>query len=114
MSSFLGLGIFPSRKSNIRVSTRLSRGQTLDGRTQGHKVGRALMEATLLPPLALDDSGEHYERHLDSVGPMTVLSAMIEQRRASQPDPAEVRNECGETPRSHRVPAHSDAFLKAR
>ena len=62
------------------------------------------MEATLLPPLLDDD------RTLDDVGTHAILGAMIEQRRASQPCASEVE----EIPRAHRVPADSDAFLKAR
>jgi hypothetical protein len=69
------------------------------------------MEATLLPPPHLDDD-RGSARTLDDVGPVNVLGAMIEQRRASQPDPHEL--DILETPRSHRVPADSDAFLKAR
>ncbi len=64
-------------------------------------------DATLLPP-----SPPISDRTLDDVGVEAVLGAMVEQRRASRPCPSEVEFE--ETPRSQRVAADSDAFLKAR
>ncbi len=66
----------------------------------------ATADATLLPPPPISD------RTLDDVGVEAILGAMVEQRRASRPCPSEVAFE--ETPRSQRVPADSDAFLKAR
>jgi len=71
----------------------------------GDNVG-LMQDATLLPPPPTSD------RTLDDVGVEAVLGAMVEQRRASRPCPSEV--ELDETPRSHRVAADSDAFLKAR
>jgi len=41
-------------------------------------------EATMLPPAAFDDLGS--SRSLDELGAVTVLGAMVEQRRRSAPD----------------------------
>jgi hypothetical protein len=66
-------------------------------------------DATLLPPPPISD------RTLEDIGVEAVLGAMVEQRRASRPCPNEIGDlTFEETPRSHRVAADSDAFLKAR
>ncbi len=66
-------------------------------------------DATLLPPpFSKNDPLEDQcsTRSLDSLGVEAALGAMVEQkRRASAPDAAEV---------GHRVPSHSEVFLKAR
>ena len=66
----------------------------------------ATADATFLPPPPSSD------RTLDDVGVEAILGAMVEQRRASRPCPSELVVD--ETPRSQRVAADSDAFLKAR
>lgn len=77
-------------------------------------------DATLLPPVP-EDPGSG--RSLDAVGPLAVLGAMVEQRRASRPAPEEIHGLVGEpigddgdadATQPRRVPQHSDAFLKAR
>jgi hypothetical protein len=72
-------------------------------------------DATLLPP-PLDDRAS--SKTLEDVGALAVLHAMVDQRKArtSEPAKSEIEHtlEYDETPRSHRVPADSDAFLKAR
>lgn len=69
-------------------------------------------DATLLPPIP-EDPGSGTS--LEAVGPLAVLGAMVEQRRASRPAPEEL-HECAEDERDapRRVPQSSDAFLKAR
>jgi hypothetical protein len=79
----------------------------------------ASADATLLPPPVDTDDGpvsRGSSRTLDEVGVERVLGAMIEQRRASRPCASEIEPTLvyEETPRSRRVPADSDAFLKAR
>lgn len=91
-------------------------------------------DATLLPPPPELDSPEDRSsaRSLDDVGVETVLDAMrqVKARRESRPSfesptavrtesgvderEREVRDANGEIRRRHRVPADSDAFLKAR
>jgi hypothetical protein len=96
-------------------------------------------DATLLPPpLDANEPLPREERHLDDVGPIAVLGAMVEQkRRASQPSfpaiplPEELgsadllsseggceeaadTSDADDTQPVRRVPADSDAFLKAR
>jgi hypothetical protein len=56
---------------------------------------------------------------LEDIGVEAVLHAMVDQKKARASEPArnelvEYALEYEETPRSHRVPADSDAFLKAR
>ncbi len=76
-------------------------------------------DATLLPPVP-EDPGSG--RSLDAVGPLAVLGAMVEQRRASRPAAEEIHGLVEErfddgdadATRPRRVPQHSDAFLKAR
>ena len=89
-------------------------------------------DATLLPPpfssSSLDDE-PHSGRRLDAVGVETVLGAMIQHRRASQPSFASVVVPSAKTtppserePRDDhsrerlpgRAPARSEVFLKAR
>ena len=89
-------------------------------------------DATLLPPpfssSSFDDE-PHSAHSLEAVGVETVLGAMIEQRRASQPSFASVvpNRERDRAPavlelsegdldddRADRVPAASEVFLKAR
>ena len=70
-------------------------------------------DATLLPPIP-EDPGSGTS--LQAVGPLAVLGAMVEQRRASQPAPEEISDDVeheADVPR-RRVPQNSDAFLKAR
>ena len=70
-------------------------------------------DATLLPPIP-EDTGSGTS--LQAVGPLAVLGAMVEQRRASQPAPEEISDDVeheADAPR-RRVPQNSDAFLKAR
>ncbi len=76
----------------------------------------ASADATLLPPELPPSEERGSSRTLDDVGVEAVLGAMIEQRRASRPCPSEVESpfEFEETPRSRRVAADSDAFLKVR
>lgn len=84
-------------------------------------------DATLLPPPPELDSPEDRSsaRSLDQVGVETVLDAMrqVKARRESRPSfttetgdarERKERDANGETRRRHRVPADSDAFLKAR
>lgn len=76
-------------------------------------------DATLIPPPLEKGEERGSSRRLDEVGVENVLHAMVEQRRASRPAPDEIEAPSGEveleeTPRSRRVPASSDAFLKAR
>ena len=96
-------------------------------------------DATLLPPpvgFDDDDRDRYDDRGLDDVGPITVLGAMVEQRRASRPDfeallvedtsdaddtlktapvtDCEDDGDADATQPGPRVPAHSVAFLKAR
>lgn len=94
-------------------------------------------DATLLPPPFTSSTIEdepYSARSLDAVGVGTVLGAMIEHRRASQPsfssivvasdpEPETLRNlpDDGETeederraPRASRSAATSEVFLKAR
>ncbi len=80
-------------------------------------------DATLLPPpfssshLDADDEAPRSVRSLDAVGVGTVLGAMIEHRRASQPSfasivvPSEPDDEVEDT---ERAPTTSEVFLKAR
>ena len=73
----------------------------------------------ILPPPPDKEEERGSSRRLDDVGVEKVLHAMVEQRRASRPAPEELEQPSGEldyveTPRSRRVPADSDAFLKAR
>jgi hypothetical protein len=81
----------------------------------------ATADAKLLPPPfpPAPDS----DQNLASVGPLAVLGAMVEQRRASRPAPEEVHGaidaededdgDADET-QPRRVPQYSDAFLKVR
>jgi hypothetical protein len=69
------------------------------------------MADTLLPPTPADPESA---RTLDEVGVEAVLGAMVAQKRASRPCADELEVALEETPRSQRVPADSDAFLKAR
>ena len=98
-------------------------------------------DATILPPPFSSSAGDepHSARSLEAVGVETVLGAMIEQRRASQPAFASVvvpvlelsddddldENASpngapddgpphGAADVGRRVPAASDVFLKAR
>lgn len=92
-------------------------------------------DATILPPpfsSSHSDDEPRSGRSLDAVGVETVLGAMIEQRRASQPSFASVvvpRSQGGgvlqlsdddlDEDRTHdrepgRAPAASEVFLKAR
>jgi len=91
-------------------------------------------DATLLPPPFPSSDDEPYSaRSLDAVGVGTVLGAMIEHRRASQPsfasivvasepEPETLRNlpddgdedERRAPPSAARSPATSEVFLKAR
>lgn len=80
-------------------------------------------DAKLLPPVP-DDPGSG--RSLDSVGPLAVLGAMVEQRRASRPAAEEIEEIHGvieqmeqddgdaDETQPRKVPQRSDAFLKAR
>jgi hypothetical protein len=76
----------------------------------------------ILPPPPDKEEERGSSRRLDDVGVENVLHAMVEQRRASRPAPEELEQadqragelDYVETPRSRRVPADSDAFLKAR
>jgi len=74
--------------------------------------------APAVPPPSSATVDRDSRRTLDEIGIETVLGAMIEQKkRASEPDAFEIELPplaYEETPRSRRVPADSDAFLKAR
>lgn len=76
-------------------------------------------DAKLLPPPIPDDPGS--EKSLESVGALTVLGAMVEQKkRASRPAPEEIHgvleDDDGSADETHprKVPQYSDAFLKVR
>jgi hypothetical protein len=85
-------------------------------------------DATLLPPPFPSSSYEdepHSARSLDAVGVETVLGAMIEHRRASQPSFASLVVPSGvlelssddlddDAPPPARTSATSEVFLKAR
>lgn len=81
-------------------------------------------DATLLPPpfsSSSFDEEPHSAHSLEAVGVETVLGAMIEQRRASQPSfarvvPAvlELSDDDLDDDHPDRVPAASEVFLKAR
>jgi hypothetical protein len=81
----------------------------------------ATADAKLLPPPfpPAPDS----DQNLESVGPLTVLGAMVEQRRASRPAREEVEEIQGvideddgdaDETQPRKVPQYSDAFLKVR
>ncbi len=74
-------------------------------------------DATLLPPPVphdfLGDRGS--ARRLDDVGLETVMEAMLEKRvLALDLQDLPSMDDFEDTPRSHRVAADADAFLKAR
>jgi hypothetical protein len=83
-------------------------------------------DATLLPPpfsssrADSGDDGPHSVRSLHEVGVETVLGAMIEHRRASQPSfasivvPCDASEEADEAEDTQRAPTTSEVFLKAR
>ena len=82
-------------------------------------------DATLLPPplssspLGSDDETPHSVRSLHDVGVETVLGAMIQHRRASQPSFVSVVVPRGARPSdegepTQRAPTTSEVFLKAR
>ena len=82
----------------------------------------ATADAKLLPPPfpPAPDS----DQNLESVGPLAVLGAMVEQRRASRPAREEVEEIQGvigdeddgsaDETQPRKVPQYSDAFLKVR
>jgi hypothetical protein len=73
-------------------------------------------DATLLPrhfSSSLDDEPQSV-RSLDAVGVGTVLGAMIEHRRASQPSFASIVVPERDEDEPARAPATSEVFLKAR
>jgi hypothetical protein len=80
----------------------------------------ATADAKLLPPPPFPAAPDS-DQNLDSVGPLAVLGAMVEQRRASRPAPEEIQGVIEEEDdgsadetRPRRVPMYSDAFLKVR
>lgn len=81
----------------------------------------ATADAKLLPPPfpPAPDS----DQNLESVGPLAVLGAMVEQRRASRPPREEVEEIHGviaeddasaDETQPRKAPQYSDAFLKVR
>lgn len=83
----------------------------------------ATADAKLLPPPVPPSPDS--DQNLASVGPLSVLSAMVEQkqRRASRPAPEEINGvledralEDGDADETQprKVPQYSDAFLKVR
>jgi hypothetical protein len=80
----------------------------------------ATADAKLLPPPPFPAAPDS-DQNLDSVGPLAVLGAMVEQRRASRPAPEEIQgvieeedDRSADETRPRRVPMYSDAFLKVR
>lgn len=81
----------------------------------------ATADAKLLPPPfpPAPDS----DQNLESVGPLAVLGAMVQQRRASRPAAEEIQGVIEQTEEDdgsadetqpRKVPQYSDAFLKVR
>jgi hypothetical protein len=82
----------------------------------------ATADAKLLPPPPFPAAPDS-DQNLDSVGPLAVLGAMVEQRRASRPAPEELQGVIEEEEEDdgsadetqpRKVPMYSDAFIKVR
>ena len=75
----------------------------------------ASLDATLLPPVVSDDPQDRGSaRRLDDVGVDTVMNAMREKTTQKKAVLALDMEDFEDTPRSQRVPAQSDGFLKVR
>jgi hypothetical protein len=84
----------------------------------------ATADAKLLPPPPFPSAPDS-DQNLDSIGPLAVLGAMVEQRmRASRPPVEEIEPPLGhdlldddgdaDETQPRKVPQYSDAFIKVR
>lgn len=77
----------------------------------------ATADAKLLPPPPYPAAPDS-DQNLESVGPLAVLGAMVEQKmRASRPPAEEIESLDGDDDdeaQPRKVPQYSDAFIKVR